>query len=233
MSILIKTIASGSSGNCYLIDDGVTAVVLECGINYDKFISEIDNRKISGVLVSHEHKDHSKIVDKLLFLGYPMYLSSGTIKSCQLQKNRCHIIKSKQLFKIGSFDILPFDTQHDAEEPLGFLIKSNVTGEKILFATDTYYLKYKFSGVDIYMIECNYDIDTLNHNIDLGIIPKSLKNRILKSHFSLSNLIKFLKETDLSKTNKIYLIHISSGNLDINKAKKQIQDMTFAEVIAV
>jgi phosphoribosyl 1,2-cyclic phosphodiesterase len=233
MSVLIKTIASGSSGNCYIIDDGVTTVVLECGISYDKIIPHIKRKKISGVLVSHEHKDHSKIVDKLLFYGYPMYLSSGTIKSCQLSKNRCHVIKSKQLFKIGSFDILPFDIQHDAEEPLGFLIKSNITGEKILFATDTYYLKYKFSGVNTYMIECNYDLDTLDHNIKKGLMPKSLKNRILKSHFSLGNLIKFLKETDLSKTNKIYLIHISSRNLDMNKAKKQIQDMTFAEVIVV
>lgn len=227
---LIKVIASSSAGNCYLIDDGVTAVVVECGIKYDEFIPAIKFRKISGVLVSHEHKDHSKISEKLLNFGYDVYCSSGTAEALNLQNRNLNIVKSKQLFKIGTLDIMPFDVQHDCNEPLGFLIKSNATGEKLLFATDTYLIKYKFSNVNYFLLECNYDIETLNRNIEKDLIPRALKNRILKSHLSLENLIDYLKKIDLSKAEKIYLIHISSGNLNLKKAVEEVQNLTFAEV---
>jgi len=176
------------------------------------------------------NKDHCKAVDDILNIGMNVYCSSGTAEALNLQNQNLNIIKSKELFKIGSFDVLPFDTKHDCNEPLGFLIKSNATGEKLLFATDTYLIKYKFPGVNYFLLECNYDIKTLNKNIASGSIPKALKNRILKSHLSLENLIDYLKKIDLSVAEKIYLIHISSGNLDLKKAVEEIQQLTFAEV---
>jgi len=176
------------------------------------------------------NKDHCKAVDDILNIGMNVYCSSGTAEALNLQNQNLNIIKSKELFKVGSFDVLPFDTKHDCNEPLGFLIKSNVTGEKLLFATDTYLIKYKFPGVNYFMLECNYDIETLNKNIASGSIPKALKNRILKSHLSLENLIDYLKKIDLSRAEKIYLIHISSGNLNLKKAVEEIQQLTFAEV---
>jgi len=228
--ILIKIIASSSAGNCYLIDDGVTAVVIECGISYEKIIPHIKEKKISGVLVSHEHKDHAKECQKMIFKGYGIYTSAGTLKALKIPLKSVNVIKSKKAFKIGTFDVLPFNVQHDCAEPLGFLLKSNVTGEKLLFATDTYYIKYLFPGVKYYLLECNYDIDTLNKNIEKDLVPEAMKRRILKSHFSLDNLLSYLKKADLSKTDEIYLIHTSTGNLNFKKAVEEIEKLTFAEV---
>lgn len=57
--------------------------------------------------------------------------------------------------------MLPVKTEHDAKEPLGFLIYSRTTREKLLFATDTYYIRYRFPGLTHIMIECNYAIDIM------------------------------------------------------------------------
>ena len=139
-------------------------------------------------------------------------------------------VKSQHQFAIGTWTILPFDTQHDAAEPLGFLLQ-NQEGEKLLFATDTYYIKYRFPGLTHIMVECNYAADILQNNVDGGKVPESMRNRLLKSHFSLENVKKFLLANDLSKVREIWLIHLSDGNSDAERFKREIQELTGKVVI--
>lgn len=47
-----------------------------------------------------------------------MYASAGTFEKLNLHGHRFKIIKALEQFEIGGFTILPFDTQHDAAEPL-------------------------------------------------------------------------------------------------------------------
>ena len=46
-------------------------------------------------------------------------------------------LEDREVVTLGSFDILPFPTFHDAAEPMGFLIRSRTDGDKLVFATDT------------------------------------------------------------------------------------------------
>jgi phosphoribosyl 1,2-cyclic phosphodiesterase len=71
------------------------------------------------------------------------YISAGTVEALGISGHRLNIIKAKQQFRIGTWTALPFDTQHDAAEPLGFLL-ANQDGEKLLYATDTYFIRYRF-----------------------------------------------------------------------------------------
>jgi phosphoribosyl 1,2-cyclic phosphodiesterase len=142
-----------------------------------------------------------------------------------MKGHRLHIIKAKEQFNIGSWTVLPFDTRHDAEEPLGFLL-ANQDREKLLYATDTYYIKYKFSGLTHIAIECNYSLDILRTNVANGSIDPVLKNRILKSHFSLENVKEFLKANDLSKVQEIWLLHLSEQNSCEKRFKREIQSLT-------
>src|SRR5690606_25201550 len=112
--------------------------------------------------------------------------------------HRVKYIQAKKQFQIGTWTILPFDTQHDVAEPLGFLL-SNTSGDKLLFATDTYYIRYKFKGLTHIMIECNYSLDILNENIAAGRVPQVMKKRLMRSHFSLENVKDMLQANDLSK----------------------------------
>ncbi len=219
--------ASGSTGNCYRITDGRTPLLLECGIKYKEIQKSLTFRvsEVAGCLVSHEHQDHCKAIKDLMRAGIDCYMSRGTAEALGMKGHRLHIIKAKEHFNIGSWTVLPFDTRHDAEEPLGFLM-ANQDGEKLLYATDTYYIKYKFSGLTHIAIECNYSLDILRANVEAGLVEPVLKNRILKSHFSLENVKEFLKANDLSKVQEIWLLHLSNGNSDAERFKREIQSLT-------
>lgn len=224
----IKVLASSSKGNCYRISDGYTALLLECGIHIKKIRQELEFKlsEISGCLISHEHKDHSKAVKDIVKAGIDVYMSEGTREALNIEGHRVKVIKPQKQFNIGTYSILPFRTEHDAKEPLGFLIYSRTTREKLLFATDTYYIRYRFPNLTHIMIECNYAIDILKSNIEKGLVPESLKDRLLESHFSLEHVKEFLKANDLSKVQEIWLLHLSDGNSDAKRFKKEIQELT-------
>jgi len=225
--ITFASFASGSTGNCYRITDGRTPLLLECGIKIDQIRKGCGFRlsEIKACLISHEHQDHSKAVKDIMRAGIDCYMSQGTAEALGLFGHRLHIIKAKQQFRIGTWAILPFETQHDAQEPLGFLL-ANQDGEKLLYATDTYYIRYKFHGLTHIMVECNYAADILKRNVEAGLVQKELKSRLLKSHFSLENVKRFLQANDLSKVEAIFLLHLSDGNSDAERFKREIQEIS-------
>jgi len=228
----IKILASSSAGNAYRISDGRTSLLLDAGIPI-KAIQvgcEFKVTQMDGCFVSHSHKDHSKAAKDLARLGVEIYTSQGTIEACGLSGHRIHAIKALQELTIGTFKVLQFDVQHDAPEPLGFLFTSVETGEKLLYFTDTYYIKYKFQGLTHIMAECNYDAETLQRSVDAGYIPIELVPRLVKSHMSLEHFLDLLKANDLSKVRQIYLLHLSNNNSDEKRFKEEVQKLTGAEV---
>lgn len=225
--IEIKTIATGSKGNCYHISDGSTQLLLEAGISFKQIQQGVNFQMadIAGVLISHEHMDHCKGVEGCLKRGMTIYMSQGTKDGMGLTDKQIRIIKSKEQFRIGTWTILPFDVQHDVNEPLGFLLQSD-NGAKLLFATDTYYIKYKFTGLTHLMIECNYDQQTLDENVESGRIHPAMKRRVMKSHFGLENLLNFFAANDLSKVEEIHLLHLSDNNSNVERIFKAVARAT-------
>lgn len=228
----INVIASGSTGNAYIISDGHTSLLLDCGIPFRKIQEgcRFRTNDIAACLISHEHKDHSKAAPELIRRGMDVYASAGTIEACGLSGHRAHAAKALDQFEIETLAIAPFDVQHDAAEPLGFLIYSNMTGEKLLYVTDSYYIKYKFPGLTHIMIEANYSLDILNDNIGADPDMGARKRRLMESHMSIDHLEDMLKANDLSRLQQIYLIHMSRDNGDEAEFKERIQRLTGAEV---
>lgn len=224
---MIKVLASGSSGNCYIIQAGEEILLLECGINFKNIKQGLgfDLSKVKGCLVTHEHKDHSKAINEVMKAGIDVYTSEGTATGIEfkdiLYGYRLHYIKHLGTFEIGGFSITPFNTEHDVNEPLGFLIYHPQIG-KLLFATDTYYLKYVFNNVDHILIECNYSEDVLPQ------LP-AWRARTIKSHMNLETLKEALRTWDLSNTKDIILIHISHDNGDPDRFQKEIFELTGIE----
>lgn len=227
----IQTIGSGSSGNSYKISDGQTAILLEAGIKFQKVQQALQfkTRQIKGVLVTHEHGDHAKYVVDYLLNGLNVYMTAGTKKSLNIEHHRLFTVEYKSAFKIGSLTIMPFETQHDVAEPCGYLIKSD-NGSKLLFATDTYYIKYKVPGITHMLLEVNHDYDYMMENVKNGHLHQGLANRIMKSHLNLENAIKYLQSSDLSQLKEIHLIHLSNSNSKANEFKEKIQAVTGAPV---
>ena len=230
----IISIASSSNGNCYYISDGSSHLLIECGIRIDKIAKAIpvNLTELNGCLISHEHKDHSLSASKLLRYCH-IFASKGTLEELSIEsyKYKQHEIKHNQALRIGTFAVIGFNVQHDAKEPLGYLIYSEATKEKLLFATDTFYIQSKFAKLNYIMIECNYAKEILKKNIDGGKIPKVVANRLYSSHFELENVKEFLKANDLSQVKAIYLMHLSDGNSDEIRFKHEIMALTGKPVI--
>lgn len=229
--ITVKCLASGSKGNSYAIDDGGTVLLLEAGIPANRITSGYGNilERVAGCLVTHEHSDHAKGIAELTKSGIDIYASGKTIshlKNAVKRPYRLNTIKAGHQFELGTWIILPWQAQHDADEPLGFLIYSAFTKEKLLFATDTYFIPNTFRGLNYIMVECNYSLELLNQSVALGEVSEGQKVRILQSHFSLDNVKNFLSHNDLSTVQRIYLIHVSGRNGDKTMFKREIMKLT-------
>jgi len=231
--IEITTIASGSSGNCYRITDGKSVLMIDAGIRFQEIRKAFDFKLsgVSGCLLDHEHGDHSKAIKDVLAAGIDCYMSAGTAKALELSGHRLHTVPALEQFRVGTFTVLPFPVQHDAQEPFGFLIQSDA-GDKLLFITDSYYCKYRFSGLTHIMIEANYQKSILDENIASGVVPAAIRARIIKSHFEIENVKAFLAACDLSQCRELHLIHISSTSGDPVGFVEEIQGLTGIPTIA-
>lgn len=211
-----EALASSSSGNAYMVSDSDTHILLECGISLKKLqkLTGFSLSEFQACLVSHEHKDHAKSVVDLISRGMPVYMSLGTAEALWDNADNSASMDAVQLiahfgqFNIGTFDIVPFATFHDAREPLGFLIKSRVDGDVLAFATDTVNLRYKFPGLNILAIEANYDKNILDR---CEKMPEKVKHRITNSHMEIDILCDYLRGQDLSQCREIHLLHLSDA----------------------
>jgi phosphoribosyl 1,2-cyclic phosphodiesterase len=165
-------------------------------------------------------------------LGIDVYASAGTLKARFVEDQpRAIAIFAKQSFQIGNFKIMAFDVEHDAKEPLGFLIDHPDCG-KTLFLTDTFYCKYTFPGLNNIIIEANYSKEIIDRKYGAESGKEFLRNRILKSHFSLENCKDMLSANDLTQVNKIVLIHLSDSNSDEKQFVKEVAGLTHKVVLA-
>lgn len=203
-----EALASSSAGNAYIVSDKDTRILLECGVSHNKLqkLSGFSLSEFQACLVSHEHKDHAKSVQELIERGMEVYMSQGTAEA--LETNAVTLIGDMEQFNVGSLDIVPFTTFHDAAEPLGFLIKSRVDGDVLAFATDTVNLRYKFPGLNILAIEANYDKAILER---CEKMPDKVRYRITNSHMEIDTLCDYLRTMDLSQCREIHLLHLSDA----------------------
>lgn len=218
-----EALASSSAGNAYIVSDKDTRILLECGVSHTKLqkLSGFSLSEFRACLVSHEHKDHAKAVQELISRGMVVYMSQGTAEA--LEADGVELIEDRTQFNIGSFDIVPFTTFHDAKEPLGFLIKSRSDGDVLAFATDTVNLRYKFPGLNILAIEANYDKNILER---CERMPEKVRHRITNSHMEIDTLCDYLRSLDLSQCREIHLLHLSDATSHeghfINKVSRAV-----------
>ena len=203
-----EALASSSAGNAYIVSDQDTRILLECGGSHKKLqkLSGFALNEFQACLVSHEHKDHSKAVAELISRGMTVYMSQGTAE--ELNVEAVNLIEHMEQFNVGSLDIVPFTTFHDAAEPLGFLIKSQVDGDVLAFATDTVNLRYQFPGLNILAIEANYDKNILER---CERMPEKVRHRITNSHMEIDTLCDYLRSLDLSRCREVHLLHLSDA----------------------
>jgi phosphoribosyl 1,2-cyclic phosphodiesterase len=212
---------SSSNANLYTIRSGEKTLLIEAGLRGNAIRKALGYRlsEVSGCLISHSHKDHSAGVNDLIRAGVDCWMSIETAEATGATGHRVHTIEPLKQFQVDCWTVLPFDTQHDCPGSLGFLVSDGV--EKLLFITDSFYCRYRFRSVSTFAVECNYSEETMAPNLD-----PARKKRLLTSHFSLENVIRFFQANDLSKCREIHLLHLSAENSDESMFKRKIQEIT-------
>lgn len=223
----IKILASGSSGNAYLIGDGRTRLLLDAGIPFKRIQigCGFKTSSIDACLVTHRHGDHAAAIPKLLQRGITVY-SNADVAGLHEGVQELAALKEHS---IGTFRILPFEAEHDVH-CYGYQVTSTATGEKLVYITDSAYVRYTFTGLTHIMIEANYDEDIMLGNVRDEKIPFSLAERVAGTHMSIDTLIDLLRANDMTKVRQIYLLHLSDNNSDAERFKQQVQQETGAEV---
>lgn len=213
--LTFTSLASSSAGNAYLVEDGESRLLIECGLPFRRLkkLLGFDVPGLCGCLVTHEHQDHARSAGELLKSGVPVWASQGTAEALEnelitelpVREDGAYIP-----FRVGSFSVLPFRTWHDAKEPVGYLVRG-AGGEKLAFATDTVNLNLRFPGAAILALECNYAADILERRTKL---PEKVRHRITNSHMELCTLCGYLEGQDLSACREIWLLHLSDACSD-------------------
>lgn len=229
---------SGSRHNLYVVTaENGQRLMIECGIAWAKLLEALrfNLSGICGCLLSHEHKDHSKAVQDVLKAGINLYTSQGTIDAMGLPgQRRNKVLSDKTLLRINdTFQVYAFDVEHDAREPLGYIVREVQTDEYLLFATDTSHLvkrfKYPFS---IIAIECSYDREILQRRVDENDINEALAKRLLTSHMEKSVCKKYLQDyCNLSKCREIHLLHCSGDNLNKRQTQQEFESELFIKTV--
>ena len=211
--MIFQSLASSSSGNAYLVSDGQTNILIECGLSHKKLQQACGFKltSLDAVLISHEHKDHSQCVEKILSSGIPVYLSQGTARALELPEKLLDMateMVAGEQFTVGTMVIKPFSTFHDAEEPMGFVMQSTVDWDVFAFATDTVNLPYNFPGVNILALEANFQQDILDRSERM---PEKTKKRVSNTHMEIDKLCECLRRMDLRSCRELWLLHLSSA----------------------
>lgn len=224
----VEVIASGSAGNAYILrSEGEAPLLLECGLSFKQLQVALEHQvtSLAGCVISHEHGDHSQAAERLTAAGVRVYATAGTLAALNLTGHRVRALTYLQRTSIGTWAVIPFKAVHDAAEPAGFLIE-DAAGDRLLFITDSAWSPYTFPGINLVLIECNYDTSMMNAAVMKGKLPPQVAARTIKNHMSLSNCVKALQANDLSACRSITLLHLSNGNSNEKQFKATVETAT-------
>lgn len=228
--ITVKTIATGSKGNAYLLQSGDRWLLLECGIPFKKLQKALDHQvsRLDGCLLTHVHLDHSYCMGDLLSRGIDVYSHEDTFDG-SLSGSNCISVSGGIPFQIAShWWVFPFECRHDAP-CLGYQISDGQ--DTLVFATDTGYCRYTFPGMTILMIEANFSEKILWENCDKGLLDRNRANRVFANHMSIERVVEMLKANDLSKLREVRLLHLSDSNSNEALFKRMVQEVAGVPVI--
>lgn len=218
----IRTLASGSSGNCILISHGGSRLLVDAGISCRRITTAlgalgIDPATLAGICITHEHSDHiAGLATLSRRLALPIYTSPGTgrqlcYRMAGLEDLLRPIVPGEEQ-AVGPFLLGSFPTSHDAAEPMGFTFSAD--GRRAAVVTDLGYVSDDVLdgvlGSQAVICESNHDVEWLRS----GGYPYYLKARILgdKGHLSNEAGAALALRCAQAGAHTVVLAHLSAEN---------------------
>jgi phosphoribosyl 1,2-cyclic phosphodiesterase len=213
-------LASGSAGNCAVVRCGSTTLLVDAGLSARQLVRRleicgVDPDSLSGVVLTHEHGDHTAGLDVFLRKrAIPVYCELRTravLAPSVRGEVRWNLFENGDRFQVGEIEVSSFSIPHDAVEPLGFVFRGR-NGARFGLVSDigkpTNLVRHHLSGVDSVFVEANYD-DLLLQNDTKR--PWATKQRISGDHGHLSNAQAASLVADIARDNlhRVVLGHLS------------------------
>lgn len=231
-TVRVSILASGSSGNCALVETSSTRILVDAGLSKRETLRRLKEigvlpDRLDAILITHEHTDHCNGLPALLAHWNPtLFISPSTLEEIDrifAQKpaaehlrshQRVELIRAGLRFNIGEFEVSAFALPHDAVDPLGFAFRAN--GAKVAIVTDLGYLltlvQVHLRDADLLALESNHDLEMLK----VGPYPWHVKQRVMSRTGHLSNhaVGQFLADPEAfdARPRHLILAHLSENN---------------------
>lgn len=232
MSVRVQALASGSNGNCFLIESDSEAVIIDAGISRKRIVDSLNKinvplDKIKGIFITHTHSDHISGLPILKkYLNAPHFATADAIRSMYSLTSSKHnwsnlaksatCISQEKILSLGNFKIITIKSEHDSPGTVGYRIHlpiENTAGVTVSLLTDTGRLGkrevWQLSRSDIILLESNYNVKLLKASSR----PYYLKDRIRQFHLSNDytgdTLSSVLKYKSSSRIKGLILGHLS------------------------
>ena len=213
--------ASGSTGNCSLLSEGSTHILIDAGISMRRITKclaqlGLSDADVAGVLITHEHRDHTAALATMAKKGKMRIYAPRTVANhlrwtVSGMDEIINIINVNEAFSLGEVSVTAFHTSHDTDESVGYVFQAEA---RFGYCTDTGCVTEDMlsvlTGVDAAAIEANHDEMLLRY----GSYPYYLKRRVLSDRGHLSNeaSAKLAEKLCMSGAKKIVLAHLSREN---------------------
>lgn len=228
----LKVLGSSSAGNCYVLDNGNEALILEAGVAFAKVKKALgfNLRKVAGCLITHQHNDHAKYIRNVVESGITTLALPEVWTAKQIESSRAVAVQPYKGYKLGRFKVLPFPACHDVP-CVGYHIIHPDCG-RMLFLTDSCDCLQIFPQLNHLLIECNYSTFNLLEAVNKGYTLKSQIERLPNSHMELDTCKRVIREHDLTDVQEIVLLHLSAHNSDREHFISEIERHTGKVVYA-
>lgn len=221
MSIRVKSLATGSSGNVFLVQAEDTALLIDCGLptrTIERYLREegLDPAALAGIALTHEHTDHIKsagvmarrynvpIIANRPTLEAGAAALGGPVPSLALATGSCRTV--------GALELASFYVPHDAAEPVGYVISHQRWHICIILdaGRPSYEMRAPLRLADLVIIEANHERERLI----AGPYTRLLKARILSDVGHLSNVeaAQLLAQAANGRHTWAWLAHLSEVN---------------------
>jgi phosphoribosyl 1,2-cyclic phosphodiesterase len=224
--IRVSALASGSSGNSFLLEAGGVKLLFDAGLNAYRLEGYVRSlgvsmAEISAIFVTHEHIDHIRGAGMLARrYRLPVVASPGTFAAGAgyfgTLAEKVELPGGTEI-DVGSVTVRSFAISHDALEPCGFWIEAS--GWNIVLCTDlgceTDTIREPLEAADLLVLEANHDLERLWR----GRYPPALKRRVAGPHGHLSNAEASRLVFELAgnggsrrRARTVWLAHLSAAN---------------------
>ncbi len=215
----VSALASGSSGNCFYIENAGSAILIDAGISAKNICERLERigkkpDNVKGLFITHEHSDHIKGADVFARrFNVPVFATEKTIKNHFLCSNEDLIrsISKNDTMQIAGMEVEAFSKTHKAVDPVSFTITN---GKRVSVITDVGHacknVNSHVGDADFLFLESNHDVKMLQE----GPYPYFLKKWVGGDDGHLSNKQAGLcvMEYASPKLKNIVLSHLSSTN---------------------